>query len=138
METVRWQPKRTVSKPDWPMPPLATAIIRGLAGKCPACGESHLFNRFLKIVPECRNCGAPLGLARADDAPPYFTIFAVGHIVVPLMLVLEKAASPPLWLMSAIFLPLTAILSIGLIQPIKGGVVGMMVRFNMLNTKVGT
>ena len=31
------------------------------------------------MVPECQNCGAPLGLARADDAPPYFTILIVGQ-----------------------------------------------------------
>jgi uncharacterized protein (DUF983 family) len=138
METVHWQPKRTTPAPGWPMPPLATAIMRGFAGKCPACGEGNLFNRFLKVVPACAHCGAPVGMARADDAPPYFTIVIVGHIVIPLMLVVEKAASPSLWLMTAIFVPLTAILTMALIQPVKGAVVGMMVRFNMLKPEIGT
>ena len=103
-----------------------------------ACGEGNLFNRFLKVVPACAHCGAPVGMARADDAPPYFTIVIVGHIVIPLMLVVEKAASPSLWLMTAIFVPLTAILTMALIQPVKGAVVGMMVRFNMLKPEIGT
>jgi uncharacterized protein (DUF983 family) len=58
--------------------------------------------------------------------------------VIPLMLVVEKAASPSLWLMTAIFVPLTAILTMALIQPVKGAVVGMMVRFNMLKPEIGT
>ncbi len=84
MPPIRWQPDRTPKLPPWPLPPFGTAIGRGLLGRCPACGKSHLFNGFLRVVPECQNCGAPLGLARADDAPPYFTILIVGHIVIPL------------------------------------------------------
>ena len=91
---IRWQPDRTPKLPPWPLPPLGIAIGRGLLGRCPACGKSHLFNGFLRVVPECQNCGAPLGLARADDAPPYFTILIVGHIVIPAMLILERDASP--------------------------------------------
>src|SRR6202044_1253592 len=73
MPPVRWEPDRTPKLPPWPLPTLGTAIGRGLLGRCPACGKSHLFNGFLRVVTECTNCHAPLGLARADDAPPYFT-----------------------------------------------------------------
>ena len=86
----------------------------------------------------CRNadhCGAPLGLARADDAPPYFTILIVGHIVVPLMLIMQRMTDPPTWLLSAIFVPLTLVLSLGLLRPIKGGTVGLMLSLNMLKTE---
>jgi uncharacterized protein (DUF983 family) len=86
------------------------------------------------VVPECEHCHAPLGLARADDAPPYFTILIVGHIVIPALLIMQKYDDPPMWLLSAIFLPLTVILSVGLIRPIKGATVGMMLCFNMLKS----
>ena len=86
------------------------------------------------MVPECQNCGAPLGLARADDAPPYFTILIVGHIVIPAMLILQREQNPPTWVMSAIFLPLTLFLALGLLRPIKGGTVGLMLRLNMLKS----
>ncbi|MGE0223879.1 MAG: DUF983 domain-containing protein [Acetobacteraceae bacterium] len=132
MSPTQWQPDRSVPRPSWPVPPVWTAIMRGLVGHCPACGESHLFNGYLRVVPECRNCHAPLGLARADDAPPYFTIFVVGHIIVPLMLLVERAQEPDVWVMAAIFLPLTAILCLALLRPIKGGTVGVMVTLNML------
>jgi len=134
MPTIRWQPDRTSKLPPWPMPSLGTAIGRGLLGRCHACGKSHLFNGYLRVVPECKNCGAPLGLARADDAPPYFTILVVGHLVIPPMVILERAQAPSALVMSAIFLPLTLFLSLGLLRPIKGGTVGLMLRLNMLKS----
>jgi uncharacterized protein (DUF983 family) len=138
MAPERWQPNHSPNPTAWPQPPMSTAIGRGLLGRCPACGKSHLFNGFLRVVAECRNCGAPLGLARADDAPPYFTILLTGHIVVPIMYLVDKHQSPPLWVMSAIFLPLTFVLALGLLRPIKGGTVGLMLTLNMLKSDTDT
>ena len=76
MATERWEPDRSTPPNSWPMPTLAKAIGRGLLGRCPACGKGKIFNGFLKVVAECTVCGAPLGLARADDAPPRLTILA--------------------------------------------------------------
>jgi uncharacterized protein (DUF983 family) len=115
------------------MPSLATAVGRGLLGHCPACGKGRIFNGFLKVAEACQVCGAPLGLARADDAPPYFTILVVGHIIIPLLFVVDRMQLP-IWMMSAIFLPLTLGLTIGLIRPIKGGTVGLMLSLNMLKS----
>ena len=134
MDPVRWQPDRTPPEPPWPVPSLGTALARGLSGRCPVCGEGRAFCGFLRVVPECEHCGAPLGLARADDAPPYFTILIVGHIVIPALLIMQKMSDPPTWLLAAIFLPLTVMLSIGLIRPIKGATVGTMLSFNMLKS----
>jgi uncharacterized protein (DUF983 family) len=135
MTTERWQPDRSPQPQPWPMPPLATAIARGLQGRCPACGKGRIFKGFLKVADACEVCGAPLGLARADDAPPYFTILIVGHIVVPLLFIVERSTDQlPLWIMSAIFLPLTLGLSLGLLRPIKGATVGLMLNLNMLKS----
>jgi len=136
MAPIRWQPDRTVPKPPWPVPSLAVALGRGLLGRCPVCGEGRIFAGFLRVVDECSECHAPLGLARADDAPPYFTILIVGHIVIPAMLIMQKTMDPSTWLLSAIFLPLTVLLSVGLIRPIKGATVGLMLSFNMLKSDV--
>lgn len=131
MPPTQWQPDRS-SRPG--SVPLATAIGRGVLGRCPACGKSHLFNGFLKVVTNCAHCDAPLGLARADDAPPYFTIFVVGHIVIPLMMYIDRVQAPSTMTMAAIFLPLTLVLALGLLRPIKGGTVGLMVNLNMLKS----
>jgi uncharacterized protein (DUF983 family) len=105
---------------------------RGLLGRCPSCGKGHLFRGYLRVVNTCPYCDAPLGLARADDAPPYFTIMAVGHVIVPGMLIVERAYHPALWIHSAIWLPLTVILSVVLLRPIKGATVGLMMKLGML------
>jgi uncharacterized protein (DUF983 family) len=134
MTPIRWQPDRTVPKPAWPVPSLAIGMARGLVGRCPSCGIGRVFDGFLRVVPECEHCQAPLGLARADDAPPYFTILIVGHIVITAMLIMQKMDDPSTLLLTAIFVPLTVFLSVGLIRPIKGAVVGLMLSFNMLKS----
>ncbi len=116
------------------MPTLAVALGRGLRMLCPACGKTNIFYGYLRVVAECPNCGAPLGLARADDAPPYFTIIVVGHIVVPAMLILEKTVAPPLWVQLALWLPLSLILALALLRPIKGATVGLMLKLGILKS----
>ena len=111
MTPERWEPDRSTPPHPWPTPKLMTALGRGALGKCPACGKGRVFQGFLKVVPACAHCAAPLGLARADDAPPYFTILIVGHIVIPLMLIVERSRQPPLWVMLAIFPALTVLLT---------------------------
>ena len=133
MAHVRWQPNRNTTPTRWPMPPLGTALGRGFICRCPSCGKTHLFNGYLRVVKACTKCGAPLGAARADDAPPYFTILVVGHIVIPLLFIVDRSADQlSLWTMAAIFVPLTIVLVLGLLRPIKGATVGLMLRLNMM------
>jgi uncharacterized protein (DUF983 family) len=99
------------------------AIRRGFMLKCPACGEGKLFRAFLKVADTCPHCGEELFHHEADDAPPYFTILIVGHIVVPLMLAIELEYLPPIWVHVAIWPTLTLALSLFLLPRIKGAVV---------------
>jgi uncharacterized protein (DUF983 family) len=101
------------------------SILRGLSLRCPACGKGRLYRRYLKVADQCPSCGEALHHHRADDAPPYFTIAIVGHVVVGLLLAVEIAYRPPLWLHAAIWLPLTVILALVLLPPIKGALVGL-------------
>ena len=48
------------------------------------------------------------------------------------MYVTDRIASPPLWLLFAIFVPLSAILTTLLLRPVKGGTVALMVSLGML------
>jgi uncharacterized protein (DUF983 family) len=124
---MRWDPSRaTEAPPEFAPAPFLTAVKRGLFNRCPYCGEGTVFAGYLSLVRECAECHAPLGRLRADDAPPYFTIFLVGHLLVPGVLMVEKAYMPPMWLHMALWLPLFSILCILALRPIKGGVVGWM------------
>ena len=102
-----------------------TAMKRGFLSRCPRCGEGKLFRAFLKVDNNCSVCGLDFTPHRADDLPAYLVIVIVGHIVVPTALWIETDYSPPLWLQLAIYLPLTLIASLALLQPVKGAVVGM-------------
>jgi uncharacterized protein (DUF983 family) len=101
------------------------ALKRGFRGRCPRCGEGKLFRAFLKTADSCSNCGQDFTPHRADDLPAYLVIVIVGHIVVPLALMIETNYSPPVALQLAIYLPLTFVASLALLQPVKGAVVGM-------------
>ena len=100
------------------------SMRRGFLGRCPACDRGKLFRAFLKVADHCPACGEALYHQRADDAPAYFVILIVGHIVVPLALAVEVAFSPPYWLHAMLWLPLTVALAVGLLQPVKGAIVG--------------
>ena len=100
------------------------AMKRGFRGRCPRCGEGKLFRAFLKVDDRCSVCGLDYTPHRADDLPAYLVIVIVGHIVVPAVLWIETNYAPAVWLQLAIYLPLTFILSLALLQPVKGAVVG--------------
>ena len=102
-----------------------TALKRGFRGRCPRCGEGKLFRSFLKVNAQCAVCGQDLTHHRADDLPAYLVIIIVGHIVVPLALMIETNYAPNVALQLAIYLPVTLVASLLLLQPIKGAVVGL-------------
>ena len=101
------------------------SIKRGFRGRCPRCGEGKLFRAFLKVDNACSVCGQDFTPHRADDLPAYLVIVIVGHIIVPLALWIETDYAPPVALQLAIYLPLTVVASLALLQPVKGAVVGV-------------
>src|SRR6202050_1732113 len=104
---------------------VGTSMKRGLRGRRPRCGEGKLFRAFLKVDNNCSVCGLDFTPHRADDLPAYLVIVIVGHIVVPTALIIETDYSPPVPLQLAIYLPVTLVASLALLQPVKGAVVGM-------------
>ena len=101
------------------------AMKRGFRGRCPRCGDGKLFRAFLKVDNACSVCGQDFTPHRADDLPAYLVIVIVGHIVVPLALWIETDYAPPVALQLAIYLPLTVVASLALLQPVKGAVVAV-------------
>lgn len=99
---------------------------RGAAGRCPNCGTGRVFDGYLAVRANCASCGHALNEYRADDAPPYFTIFIVGHVIVGAMLILDRYVLLPLWAQAALWVPLTIVLTLALMRPVKGAVLGVM------------
>lgn len=105
--------------------PFMRSLWRGALARCPRCGTCGLFSGFLATHHSCEHCGLEIAGHRADDAPPYVVMFIVGHVIVGAMLMLEKFASPALWVHAALWMPATLILSLVLLRPVKGGLIGI-------------
>ncbi|WP_159992763.1 DUF983 domain-containing protein [Roseomonas sp. 18066] len=128
----RWEPDRSQAARVAALPPLTVMLKRGAMNRCPVCGVGAVFRGYLAVVPECRHCATPLGRVRADDAPPYFTIFIVGHLLLPGVFWVEKAYVPPMWLHMVVWLPLFTLICVLLLRPIKGATVGLMLRLGLV------
>lgn len=115
----------TTAEPVRPTRPLLAAMTAGFRCRCPACGKGRMFRAFLKVADRCPACAQELHHHRADDAPPYFVMMIVGHIVVPLVLVVETAYKPDFWLHMAIWPPLALVLALVLLPCVKGAIVGL-------------
>jgi uncharacterized protein (DUF983 family) len=110
---------------------LWSAMLRGLRGRCPNCGEGKLFRVYLKTHDHCSMCGQDFHHHRADDLPAYLVIVIVGHILVPGVLAVERNFAPSYLLHLAVWLPLTFGMSLALLQPVKGSIVGLQWAFRM-------
>jgi uncharacterized protein (DUF983 family) len=104
---------------------LKADMLRGFLGRCPRCGQGRIFRAFLKVADRCQACGQELFHHRADDFPAYLVIVFVGHLIAAMLLYVEAAHLMSAWAELALFLPLTLLMSIGLLQPTKGAVVAL-------------
>lgn len=107
-------------------PPLSVSLLRGLRQRCPSCGGGKLYRRYLKPSETCEQCHSELGAIRADDLPAYLTIVIVGHIIVPLALVVEKLYAPSVTVHMSIWLPLIVVMSLAMLPGVKGATIGLM------------
>ena len=92
------------------------SLWRGVRGRCPRCGRGRLFCAFLKVDDPCSVCRLDFTGHRADD---------LGHVLVPIILWIEVDYAPSLAFQIGVYLPITALASIVLLQPVKGAVVAL-------------
>ncbi|KZD01357.1 hypothetical protein AUP43_13865 [Oceanibaculum pacificum] len=107
-------------------PYLSAALWRGLKGRCPSCGDGKLLHSYLSVTPHCPSCGEPYGHLRADDMPPWLTVFVVAHLVIPPMLYLEQLYQPNVWAQAIGWSVLSLALTLALLPRAKGAVLALM------------
>lgn len=100
-------------------------LLAALRGTCPRCGQGPLFKGFLGLRERCEVCGLDYGFADSGDGPAVFIILIVGFIVVGGALVVEVLFQPSYWVHAALWLPLIAILSLGLLRPFKAVLIAL-------------
>ncbi|MBY0421244.1 MAG: DUF983 domain-containing protein [Parvularculaceae bacterium] len=63
----------------------ASALAKGIACRCPRCGEGPLFASYLRLASRCTRCGLDYAKADSGDGPAVFVIFIVGFVAVGLV-----------------------------------------------------
>ena len=91
-----------------------------LTGCCPRCGKAPIFQRLIVFMPRCPACGLDMAQFNVDDGAASFLILIVGAIVTGLAMWLELTRSPPWYVHVMLWLPLTLMLSLGLMRLVKG------------------
>lgn len=95
----------------------------GPAGRCPRCGRGRIFNGFLTISDRCTVCGLDFSYADPADGPAVFVQLFACVPGILFLLILEIAASPPLWVHLVTSLPILIVTTILPLRPIKGWLV---------------
>jgi len=103
---------------------IAAGLIRGFSLHCPNCGKGPLLHRYLKVTSPCPACGHDNAQYPSDDAPPYFTLLIMGHLIIAPMLLFPFIWQAPLWLVLSTTLPAVAIVTLLLLPRVKGAVIG--------------
>jgi uncharacterized protein (DUF983 family) len=105
--------------------PLGKSIWRGVKCRCPNCGDGRLFRKFIKPVDHCQHCGEDFRPQRADDLPAYLVVMIIGHVMVGGYLGAELLFTLTSWEHLAIWVPVSVLGALALLQPVKGGVIGL-------------
>lgn len=107
-----------------PKASVTLGLQRGAALRCPNCGQGKLYRKYLK-VQACPVCGNDNTRYPSDDAPPYFTILIVGHLVVAPLLFFKFIWQAPTLLVVGTTLPALLALIMLLLPVVKGAVIGV-------------
>ncbi|MBD8876482.1 DUF983 domain-containing protein [Roseibium polysiphoniae] len=102
-----------------PLSPVQT----GLRGRCPRCGEGHLFDGFLTLKPKCEVCDLDYSFADPADGPAFFIICFGCIPAVAFAIWLEVAHTAPYWVHLVTTLPLILLTCIPPLRPLKGWLV---------------
>lgn len=103
-------------------------ILAGIRCRCPNCGDAPLFSGFLTVRPRCDACGQDLSNADSGDGPVVFILLIVGAIGCFGLLFTEFTFHPPIWVELVIFLPLIAVITLGVLRPFKAILIALQFR----------
>jgi uncharacterized protein (DUF983 family) len=79
-----------------------------------------MFQGFLAVATKCDVCGLDFSFADSGDGPAVFVTLIAGFLVLGSALAIDMAYEPPIWVYIVVFLPLTVIVCLGLLRPLKG------------------
>jgi uncharacterized protein (DUF983 family) len=106
--------------------PTWRALLNGLKCQCPNCGEGKFYTRYLEPVTECPVCGEAFGdKYQVGLLLPFVVITVLAHILVFVLLQLARNEVNPM-ISLAVLIPLTLVVSLVLLPPVKGALIGVL------------
>lgn len=108
-------------------------LASGIGGRCPRCGRGKLFAGFLKVAERCPVCGLDFSGHDAGDGPAVAVIFILGFAITGLAGAVEYLFAPPMWVHVVLWLPLIALTTVALLQPLKGLTVALQYRYRAVD-----
>ena len=113
------------------------SAMRGLACRCPRCGQGKLYAGYLTLRANCPACGLDYGFIDSGDGPAVFVIMIAGAIVVTAALVTEVKYQPPFWVHAALWLPLTLAVTLWPLRAIKSLLIALQFHHKASEGRVG-
>lgn len=92
----------------------------GMLGRCPRCGEGHLFSGFLTIRDKCESCDLDYSFADPADGPAFFMMMFGCVPTVVVALFLQSYYPGQLWMHLVFTVPLMLLTCILPLRPVKG------------------
>ena len=95
-------------------------FLAAAMGRCPVCGKGKLFKSFLKVAAACSNCDTQFKAADTGDGPVVFVLLIAGFVTCFGMLYAFLTYNWPAWVHLVVWPLVAVVLSLGLMQPLKG------------------
>jgi uncharacterized protein (DUF983 family) len=105
--------------------PFSTIIRRSLFGFCPNCGKGKLLCGYITKKNQCSSCHESFENIKAEDGPAWLTILLVGHILAPLLLIIEPDNTWPEWVSMIVWPMLAVFLSLLILPRAKSLFIGI-------------
>ena len=87
-----------------------------------------MFKGFIDLRDKCETCELDLKFADAGDGPAVFVTLFAGFLLLGMALFVQMKFAPPVWLLMLIFTPLTLLVCIGMLRPLKGLLIALQYR----------
>ncbi|MGV6873306.1 DUF983 domain-containing protein [Pseudochelatococcus sp. B33] len=98
-------------------------FVLGVQGRCPRCGEGHLFKGYLSLAERCEVCGLDYSFADPADGPAFFAMWIGSIPALAVGLWLELSFGAPLWVHFFTTFPLILFGCLAVLRPAKGWLV---------------
>lgn len=105
-----------------------------LFGLCPRCGAKTLFAGVARFAPKCSACDLDFARFNVGDGPAAFLTLIVGTVVTILAIWVQLRFEPAFWVHAVLWIPLTALMTIGGLRIAKAALLASEYRNNARET----